>query len=351
MPSPVPFLQSFYDVLAGSAGAVERPVWNEEAKRWFVVDPSTASLVLRSDDFSVVKHHEEVEAMQAALAIDLQATVDAARSMPLSHEGDEHRRLKRMSTQMIQDSLPSALITFSSSCSTLLPRLFESRKMFDVVTDFVSPVSIALFAALSGAEEVHFNRSLPAGYCPTQLLTSAKRSLSAPRWRALNRQIEERNKRIEGHSSHRQLRAALSLLTFEIFKAALSNSLIDVFRRNAGRLLSEGDIPGQLPCTSIPFVDRVCRRDTEIRGEQIRRGENVLLYLGGCSPADHERRKLFFGTGPHICVGKSLTENAWVIIAELLRKRREKVLVRDVSYRDFDVILLSPVRATIEIVK
>lgn len=351
MPSSIPFLQSFYDALASAEGTFDRPVWKEQAKRWFVFDPLTANLVLRSDDFSVVSHHEEIKAVQSELALDLQSTVDAARSMPLSHEGDEHRRLRRMSAQMIQDAMLPALGSFSSSCSILLPRLLESRRTFDIVADFVSPVSISLFAALTGAEEAQFNKSLPAGYCPTQLLTSAKRSLSAPRWRALNRQIEERCKHMDGPSPHRQMKGALSLLTFEIFKAALSNSLIEVFQRNAEKPLSEGDIPGQLPCTSIPFVDRICRRDTVVRGQHISRGQNVILYLGGCSPSSAEQRKLFFGTGPHICIGKTLTESAWTIVAEVLRKRRERVVVRDVFYRDFDVILLSPDRATVEVMQ
>lgn len=344
-----PILQELYEASIGHHGVTEQPLWNAQAGRWIVFHPATVTTVLRSDCFAVVRHHEEIETLQHERGISLMAAVQSSSLMPLSHDGPRHRELKRHASQVIHSLTDRALEEFSRYSSERLNHLLDCRDQFDIVEEFVLPISARLFSSMTGIDEREFLSQVSSGHCASQLLTSAKSSLSASRWKAINHRMSARQNLVSGGPFEKVMLGSFSLITFEIFRAAMANAIIKLFRAHSGMRISDMILPSQMPSTSIPFVDRVCEADTDLSGKTIRRGDKVLLYMGGCSDDSAEQRKLFFGTGPHICIGKAVTEAAWSALVSILRRRSEFVRLGTVEYRDFDVVLISPNRAELEV--
>ncbi len=345
----VSILKEFYNFLVAKYGINEAPVWSVESQRWVALHPLTVTKVLRSPEFSVVKHHEEIEKIQSEDGLSLKDIVSAAKMMPLSHDGDEHRELKLLSSHIIQSVTAPALENFKEISRTLLSNLLVRGRRFDLISEFVHPISARMFSTMAGLDEKEFLSQTPSGRCASQLLTSAKRRLSGARWLSINETMRHRQSSVQGSPLEKVIRGSFSLITFEIFKSAIANSLIGIVKSHEGQSLNRMPFSEQLPFTSIPFVDRVCNTDVTVCGRSIKKGESVLLYLGGCMPQSHGEQKLFFGTGPHICIGKSITNAAWSALSSFLQDREELIFISDVVFRDLDLVLISPTRANVEV--
>jgi len=82
---------------------------------------------------------------------------------------------------------------------------------------------------------------------------------------------------------------------------------------------------------------RVCTRDVELHGRQLRRGEAVVVHIGGANRDPHEfddpaelrtdrprNRHLAFGVGPHRCIGSNVARlNLRVVFEEILSRMHD----------------------------
>ena len=350
MTGNLPILELSYRKLQGLYGGTSAPQWDAALECFVIMDPNIVRETLRSDAFAVRQHDEDLDAIQHAKGLDLGATIAFIKNSPLSNNGEAHRELKKQASQYLLQVANPALDAFEKTATSLVPQLLESKEPFDLVTDLVAPLATSLFSGLSGLPETDFEPNTPAARCLTQLLSVNKQAFSPQRLQAIDGHIRERQQIVTGSDFERSLKLSFSTGTFELFKSAMANSLIFIIGRGAGRPICEIDFEAQLPVTSVPFVDRVCVRDVEVAGTPIHQNDKLVLLLGALSRAPNSHNG-YFGTGPHICIGKVITERAWSVLRKILLERKECLCLKDVKYRDFDFALLAPVSAAVEVLR
>jgi cytochrome P450 len=341
-------LQSTYERLQETHGQLKGPVWDKMLGLWVVADPSLVSRVLLSDDFDVREHHKDFAAIQQSRNVELGATLRLAQGTALSNNGARHRELKLEAVKHVQQNANAALESFSASLNELLPDLLETRERFDLVADFILPLSMRLIASLSGVPLENLTGRMGASQCLTQLLSVKKEAFSTPRLMAIEQRLRKADRENDA-GVNTPLHKFISMANLEVLKSGLAISLISVLNSNAEKPLCEMEISPQMVATCIPFIERDCKRDSEIGGTTIKQTEKVILYLGGFGPMSDEQKKLIFGTGAHICVGKFVTERAWSLLREALLQRRERLRVGNVRFRDFDFALIAPESAEVEV--
>ena len=89
-------------------------------------------------------------------------------------------------------------------------------------------------------------------------------------------------------------------------------------------------------------MSRVCTRDVELGGQQLRAGDEVLMHYGAANrdPAEFDRpdemdtnrprnRHLSFGGGPHRCIGSNLARLNFRVMFEELLSRLDDIHITD----------------------
>jgi cytochrome P450 len=100
------------------------------------------------------------------------------------------------------------------------------------------------------------------------------------------------------------------------------------------------------PVVSLP---RLCTRDVVLGGQQIKKGEAVLMHFGAANrdpgefdrPADFQverprNRHLSFGGGPHRCIGSNLARLNLRVVFEEILSRMDDIRVDDSYTPDHD---------------
>jgi hypothetical protein len=108
---------------------------------------------------------------------------------------------------------------------------------------------------------------------------------------------------------------ALMVLGINPFVGSLALSLHAVFRKHPAARFSEIAWPQAFTESSLQYVDRICKVPVSLGGESFTPGERVRCMLQSREWSLRENRSLTFGTGQHLCLGRSLSELVWGMTA------------------------------------
>ena len=144
-------------------------------------------------------------------------------------------------------------------------------------------------------------------------------------------------------------RLAIAILGRDALMGTLSNSLHHLFEHAEGRPLDKVTYPELPPRTGVPYVDRQALTDVELEDRHFAKGDVFRVHLETYERSDDPQdRRMLFGAGAHVCLGRPLSLALWTALTAFLQSQTTRVRVLNYALRKDDVFRM-PSELVIEV--
>ena len=310
--------------------------------------------VLESADFGTWSMADRYREMGRRLGVDLAASIALLESLPVFLDGEPHMAARRSLARCYRQQRQAQIAAAGLFLHEFGERHLRGGAELDLMADLAWP----LFVALARADNA-FVRALPGetGDATDALgLLEGILLLFSPQPPLKRRfEVDRRlGQAMARHGADLCRDISLMLLGLRPLTGSLAWSLHGTLARQSGTPLSECRWPSGFIRSSLPFVDRVCRRETVVAAQRVRAGQRVRCVLDPGDGGDSALRPewdsgLFFGAGPHRCLGRTLAEQVWAMTVELLSAQPLRARVEPMTVRDDDEPFLMPVRCRVHL--
>lgn len=320
--------------------------WVDELKCWCVFDAGTIEAMFRSHAFSVVNYAEHCADIARRIGLDLEPMVRALAHIPLAQEGARHAELRKEMALLIAAQTGALEGTLRQELEVLVETACRPGRMVDLVEHVAIPIYDRVFARILG---VALGDERSAGSV-SQIFD---RSLSLNRRKRVNAQIADLAASYaaerERLTTTPELAVALTILGRDALIGSIAMSLWHILAQGDGAPLRDLAFPEDLPCTGIPYLERVATQDFRNEHLAVRPGERVRLYIDATAPAAGTgNADLLFGKGRHLCLGKPLARQTWRALALAMAKVPFGYRLHALRLRSNDYVFTYPEQAVIE---
>ena len=312
-------------------------LWSDELQTWLVFNPELVKTILLSDDFQVGLSVQAVAEMEDRFRLDLSSLRHATAAMPVAHEGPAHAVIRRDMAQSLQENVEAALIAFSDTFAASISGPLQQQESFDINAAALAPATARLMSVVCG-----FELSPTGGEtAPSQMLD---RLLGLRRRKEINARIKGLFQRADAAADDATAdrKVAMAILGFDTLHATLSENLLAVLRRAEGIPLNQIDWPNEIEETGAPFIERIARKQTRIGEQEIKEGQAIRLFLDDLGPLGFRSTELFFGKGRHACIGRVISQRAWLAMVQQLNHVSHAVTIESVTERTPDFMFRFP---------
>ena len=311
--------------------------WSEVNKSWIVTDTDLVASILKSGNFLSDNPTAYLQRIAEESNIEIPRILGALRDAPSVLNGDDHKRARRQFAAQLAPRIAAVAERFSEECTQGLQQVLRSGDTVDLFSQMLLPAINAALSPLGGRE---ISAELFTIVSPSQVISSAQ-MFSGARLRRLEAEVSAGPVAGEPATCDH----VMPLFARDPTLGSLGLSLIETVKANPGQRLCDMHWPLQFIRSSLPFVVRVAAVDTEIAGKHIRKGDTVTIYVG----AFREDNSLYFGSGPHRCLGEALAKLLWERFIASISVRTERLEIEQVDYRAGDVVFVMPVKIQVKV--
>lgn len=340
-------LEDFQRRISESSSSDE-PFWSGRTKSWIIVDPNQVNFALRSNKFNVVEHGKQFQTAAKKLEIDLAALVKIFPHVPLSLNGQEHQKQRRIFATNLMKNVNHALAEFRSSFGHLLREKLSCGDSFDIAGDVIFPSTLNAFSALTGIPSNILARAFNSEISISQAI-SRPQLLNKTRLEIMNAMAQE----LLNHTHDDVPKVVLAVVGFEPFRSTISYLTSDELKCAKLTRLDRHAFHPKPHVSGLPYTERICIEESNIGSQIIKKGDWLTVYLGafsGCPFVNASFGSLFFGAGAHLCLGKKFTEDAWKIVADELARVEHGLEVISENYKPIDFVFHNPVSLVVRAV-
>lgn len=312
--------------------------WSGQLCRWLVFEPTTISSILKDENFRTPTY--DVSPLENRFGINLSYTKRICSSLPLAFEGAEHQRLRMLYGQIITQNFQEAVETFRGGFSKCLTLLRERRTplTFCLMDDLLKGPLRATLMTLAGLRHAEHAAADKLEIIPLHFddATSIKKRLEIEE---VLKHLYERNASPGEDMQMLAVRCGIVMVSANTLLGSILHSIVNTLADNQGKPLSKSGWSDELPWTGLPLIERVCIRDTTIGESSIQAGQRVRLYLESStvqSDGTSRYSDLLFATGPHKCIGMSISRLIWKIVVDMLSSIDERWLIESAVMRRDD---------------
>jgi hypothetical protein len=268
--------------------------------------------ILKSDQFSAYPMIEVYEQIQAKTGLDFNASLRLLRCLPLFLVARQHQEVRKI----MAVKLATVQATQRNAVRKEIERLagvLTPGVDIDLICEFALPLwrSTSQCILPREGELSHLIESITKLFYPT---------LSLRKRLQINDGIQ---KYIDsyGDDAHEQLiMLSMAALGARPFVGSFALSIYDIVANNNGKLLSQIDWPTSLVSSSLRFVDRMVVNQTTSHGIDFNSGDRVRCYTHESIYSDRSNVEALFGYGPHVCLGRTITEYCWRLLVDRFSK-------------------------------
>jgi cytochrome P450 len=312
-------------------------LWSDELECWATAANEVVLQILRHKDFHVVDYGLETEQLSNRLNVDLRATCELLECVPLALEASRHGAVRKMMAMIIRERSGDAFQAFADCARQRVHAEFVPGAKFDIVAKVFAPSVACLMFVLAGVCLDVENEEMS----PTQVFY---RTMSINRRKVIDREVSALLNRAKSCAAAEEatMKAAMVVVGSDSLLGSISESFRHEINRNAGSRLSEMEWSDGFSVTAIPYVERIAVRHCRIAGRDIEAGQRIRLYLDTFEYGGADTRDFFFGAGRHVCLGKSLSFQAWQVLTSLFHEFDLRVEIQEVRYRQSDYVFNVP---------
>ncbi len=313
-----------YEYLASARAAA--PFFDRITRAWIVADPDLCRELLSSPALDPAPAVEHYRNMPTGLGEQFQSVAFAFENIPLSMSGERHAEARRRAASFMASRHEAIHAWVEAELPGLLAPLAWPGRV-ELMGEVIKPTVRGLFAALVGVD-------LPKSLKLDQVSGVFDKSMSMTRRMALEAEMAALEAHLRAQLADDVdlgMRLGLLVIGKDALVGTLAESLVQLFRDNAGAPLGSIPYPRMPQQTAVPFVERVAVAPVSVAGLELAPGDRVRLVLQtyALSPASEHHR--FFGAGAHACLGRPLSLELWTTIVSHLVRMRTRVSV--LNYR------------------
>jgi cytochrome P450 len=317
--------------------------------RWIVDDIALATRLLTDQRF-VSGDFQGACAYMAARGRPVDNLAFAYDHIPLCHDGERHRVLRRAFSEQVaarrKDILPELGRIIGRHLEPLGrpgPVELMSEVLAPMVNDVVGRVIAIVIddelAAKIATVSTTFDHMMGARLLQTD------RALGGVR-ESLGRALSPADAESEGRH------LALLLLGRDPLLATIGESIRYVFEIESGKRTGQMEFRDMPPETGVPYVERLASEGCTIGGVEIAKGDRLRMMLQSYCYSDDEREQFhIFGAGIHACAGRPLALDVWRELADALRRMDVGIRYKDSAYRITDYVFTCPQFINIEVLR
>jgi cytochrome P450 len=294
-------------------------------------DHETIRQILADPDFEVMDYSQSMLAKRLGISLDQVEKMLA--HLPLAREGEDHKWIRKRHAVFITESINFALDSFRGTLQKQIASILLVTPTVDLVGELIKPSVYALISTLAGVDRV----ALTHGDSISQIFDE---TLSISKRINIDRKIGEIINSLPDNMSddEKYFRIAMVALATDSLIGTLSESLSVMLKFNQGIKLSDIRWDEEPPATGTPVIERILRQTKIIADTTLLAGQRVRLYVesAGYSTERPAYAKLYFGAGPHVCLGMSLGKQTWKIMTSCLSRVDRSLEVIEVLRRGYD---------------
>jgi len=312
------------------------PFFEPLVNAWIVADPRLALSFLQRRELECPSGF--LDDLQSVSGHTLPNIVFAHRHTPVFLTGSEHRESRgRLATFLNARRLAVAptVPALVETCVEVLDR----RGEMDLVQEALKPLVVRFILAINDIAADERTVRSPAALFD-RLLSMRKRLRLEQDIGAL-RALIRGGLGPEASDEDEGVRLALFIFGHDSLIGTLAESLLRIFRSQAGLRLCEMQFPQAPVETGVPFTERMVTEAFEHEGIAFQPGARVRIMLQAFSYAkDLDPKTWMFGVGMHSCVGRTLSLDLWSHLTKRLSmvERRIEVLSYELCADDYVAI-------------
>jgi hypothetical protein len=272
--------------------------------------------LLKSNQFQAYPMIEVYEQIQSKTGLDFRASLQLLRCLPLFLTGQAHKEVRRA----MAVKLASVQAEQRNAVQEEIERI-TARLQPGIELDLIGELSGPLWRSASQC-------ILPRGIYLSSLIenitTLFHPTLSLRKRLEINDGIQRYIDSCSENVSEELTMLSMAALGARPFVGSFALSVFDIASSNSGRALSEIIWPDQLTTSSLRFVDRTAATQTARYGINFEAGDRVRCHTHESVFYGHNNVEALFGYGSHVCLGRTISEYGW----RLLAKRLSKLSVR-----------------------
>lgn len=279
----------------------------------FIEDAQAAKAVILSADFTTYSMADRYRELSDRSGLDFSAAIKLLEHLPVFIDGERHQRIRKAMAKRISQTKASQLDAGRKALLALGPKVFRAGAETDLIADFCQPLWRSISSAIVPLNDTTLELvdDIPALFSP---------HLSIRGRTKINAKIVSF---LETHSTEADdnlLLVCLASLGARPFVGTMGLSLWETFQTNTGKKMSEITWPSIFTSSSLTFVDRIFSKPSDPCSQSLETGDRLRCFTQSKSYAPDENRLALFGFGAHTCLGKSISEKVWGMVADTLSR-------------------------------
>lgn len=308
--------------------------WSEKNKKWICFNSEVTKLILNDSDFKVVSH--ELVKITERFSLDLDHVINMVKFLPVTLDDEAHKVIRKRHALLIAENTEIALSNFEIGFQSKLNFLLAKRNSFDWIQDLIKPLIHQTIIQLAAIEldDTHPIEWLSTVFDETQSLKNRG---------YLNKAVGQifNQLRTNMPPDEAYFKIALLALGNDSIISTIGETTLNILSKNHAKRLSEIEWNTDFIATGVPVIERVAVKDKLVTGLTVRKNQRVRIFLdaaGYQAVSCPHFSKLYFGSGPHLCLGMAISKKIWTIIIRELSKVERYLCVLDFAYKENDQV-------------
>lgn len=296
--------------------------------------------LLKSNQFQSYPMIEVYEQIQSKTGLDFKASLRLLRCLPLFLTGKTHQEVRRRMAVKLASVQASQRNAIRETIEVIAVRL-QAGGDFDLIEELSLPLwrSISQCILPRGSDLADLIENITKLFYPT---------LSLRKRLEINEGIQTYINSCEDNVSEQLTMLSMAALGAQPFVGSFALSVYEIALNNNEEILSEIVWPDSLISSSLRFIDRTARSQMSCQGIDFAVGDRVRCHTHESVFYGHSNIEALFGYGSHVCLGRTISEYCWRLLAERFSSLNVRLIPlecrMDVHIEPFTMPLVARVR-------